>query len=92
MGKLVTVSQYAEMTFEEASRPKHRTMLSWIESGDLNAVKIGRAYYIDPDDAVGTSQNLSKASTDQALRAHYDMKVATAINSARRKLNETTRN
>jgi hypothetical protein len=47
--KLKTVEDWTESNFDEDSRPKRHTVWRWIREGRLQAVKIGRRYYINPE-------------------------------------------
>ena len=90
MGKLLTIEQYIAATFEAESAPKYRTILSWIRSGYLKAKKIGRSYFIDPDDAIVTNEQPINNKEDIILPTHFSAGIADAINRARRTRDETT--
>ena len=44
--KLITISEYLKTRFEPGSAPSVYTVRRWILSGKLEAVKMGREYYI----------------------------------------------
>ena len=47
MLKLMTIDEYMDRTFSKASQPHINTVRRWIREGKLNAIKMGRSYYIE---------------------------------------------
>lgn len=51
MSQLLTVNRFLEIYFEDGSAPTKSCVWRWIRTGSLNARRVGRAYYIERDDA-----------------------------------------
>ena len=50
--KLMTIAEYLKTRFEPGSAPSVYTIRRWITAGKLEAVKMGREYYIVTDNSV----------------------------------------
>lgn len=44
--KRQTITQYIRANFEPGSEPSRATVIRWLESGQLNGVKIGGKWYV----------------------------------------------
>tara|TARA_B110000090_G_C13360612_1_gene438269 strand:- start:655 stop:864 length:210 start_codon:yes stop_codon:yes gene_type:complete len=43
----MTINEYMDRTFSKASQPHINTVRRWIREGRLDAIKMGRSYYIE---------------------------------------------
>lgn len=48
--------------FSEASRPQKRTVINWIENGDLYGKRFGNIYYVDPDQVPGIAKKPAEST------------------------------
>ena len=44
---LMTIREFLELCFTEDSRPRYKTIIDWIERGELKGRRFGRKYYVD---------------------------------------------
>jgi hypothetical protein len=59
--KLMTLKEWADETFTEASRPDIRTLHRWIRDGHLAVRVIGRNYYVDAKNGLQENNTVKKA-------------------------------
>ena len=52
-------------SFEKSSRPQIRTIIKWINSGEIYGRKIGGNYYVDPEvSLINTTSEKNNLSTE----------------------------
>jgi hypothetical protein len=59
--KLMTIAEYLKSRFEPGSAPSVYTIRRWITAGKLEAVKMGREYYIVTDNSVSYTYHTPQA-------------------------------
>lgn len=47
--KFMTIDEYRETCYTQASQPSKRTLIKLINEGELKGKKLGKFYYIDVD-------------------------------------------
>ena len=55
-----TVDEWIETNFAEGSRPAKTTVWRWIREGKLPARRIGKRYYLTPDQTVPETDLVSR--------------------------------
>jgi len=61
------ISQFREDAFEEGSKPQIRTIIGWIESGELYGRKFGNQWYVDPDISIVPGSNFQPEISNEAM-------------------------
>ncbi len=66
---LMTIREFLELAFTEESRPQYKTIIDWIERGELKGRRFGRKYYVDDSEL----ENLRSNSMDDEKRLIENM-------------------
>jgi excisionase family DNA binding protein len=67
MSRLMTIDEYMARTFSKASQPHINTVRRWIREGKLNAIKMGRSYYIEDQAGEEYANDLDKNKMDAVM-------------------------
>jgi len=67
MSRLMTIDEYMDRTFSKASQPHINTVRRWIREGKLNAIKMGRSYYIEDQAGEEYANDTSKNKMDAVM-------------------------
>jgi len=61
------ISQFRDDAFEEGSKPQIRTIINWIEAGELYGRKFGGQWYVDPDISIVPGNTTQPDISNEAM-------------------------
>ena len=57
---LMSIREFIELNFTDGSRPRVKTIIDWIERGELKKRRIGRKYYVDDSELKNDSETFTR--------------------------------